>query len=71
MVELVECDDIQHTLVDEVVDEVVDDEDLVMVEHDEKVENSIMHDITDDNDEMVEMLVIGELVEKVEIEHEQ
>lgn len=68
---MVECDDIQHTLVDEVVDEVVDDEDSETVEHDENDENSIMHDITDDNDEMVEMLVIGELVEKVEIEHEQ
>ncbi len=71
MVELVECDDTQHTLVD---DEVVDDEvveDSETVEHDENDENSIMHDITDDNDEMVEMLVIGELVEKVEIEHEQ
>ena len=58
MVELVECDDTQHTLVDEVDDEVVDDEDSVTVEHDENDENSIMHDITDDNDEMVEITLL-------------
>ena len=68
MVEIDEMVDGEHILVDEVDDEVVDDEDSVTVETDDNDEHiKLITDIMVEDDETVEMLVIGELVEIDEI----